>query len=531
MSELPQGWAATQLGALLSSIVGGGTPSKSNAEYFQGNVPFMTVKDMHARFITDTQDHITQEALEDSASTLIPADTLIVASRMSLGKIARPTVAVAINQDLKALFPHKGVDKTYLEYAWRSKESAIQGMGTGTTVKGIRLEDIRGLDIALAPTAEQTRIANKLDALFSRIRACNDRFDSVPALLKRFRQTVLDAALNGTLVESEEVAVEKVPKVQISAIAAVGTRSTPLRSNGQFFASTGTPWVTSSATSNSVIAGASEFVTPAGVSANRLKIYPKGTLLVAMYGEGKTRGQVAQLGIEAAINQACAAVVVDGTKALPAYVKLALQTNYLSMRELAEGGSQPNLNLSKVKQFEIPLPSLAAQAEIVRRVEALFAIADRVEASCTNASGQAQRLNPLVLAKAFRGELLPQDPRDERANELLDRIGAAPPQKRVANAAVRPARKHQSRGANATRSSDEPMDAIMKLDSVPSNYLAAFVAENKGVNAKELWQMSKLSIDDFYVQLSGEIGRHLLKVDPNNESRICRIAAVQGGQS
>ena len=62
------------------------TPSKSNADYFRGTVPFMTVKDMHVRFIADTQDHITEEALEDSASRLIPAGTLVVASRMSLGK-------------------------------------------------------------------------------------------------------------------------------------------------------------------------------------------------------------------------------------------------------------------------------------------------------------------------------------------------------------------------------------------------------------------------------------------------------------
>ena len=85
MSDLPKNWTITPLGSLLSAIVGGGTPSKANAEYFHGTIPFMTVKDLHQRFIEDTQDHITQQALEASASTLIPADTLIVASRMSLG--------------------------------------------------------------------------------------------------------------------------------------------------------------------------------------------------------------------------------------------------------------------------------------------------------------------------------------------------------------------------------------------------------------------------------------------------------------
>ncbi len=385
----------------------------------------MTVKDLHARFVADTQDHISAAALDDSASTLIPADTLIIATRMSLGKITRPLVPTAINQDLKALFLHGGIDKAYVEYLWRANEARIQGMGTGTTVKGIRLEDIRGLEISLAPSLEQSRIANQLDTLLTRVQACNDRFDAIPTLLKRFRQTVLDAALNGAFLDGAAVAESELPKISISTIASVGTGTTPLRSNSQFFASSGTPWVTSSATSAAVVTSANEFVTPAAISAHRLKLFPKGTLLVAMYGEGKTRGQVAELGIEATINQACAAVVVNESKAVRAYVKLALQANYLNMRELAEGGNQPNLNLSKVKEFEIPLPSLADQTAIVRRVEALFTVADRIEARCTAARAQAQRLTPLVLAKAFRGELVPQDSNDEPASVLLARIASS----------------------------------------------------------------------------------------------------------
>jgi type I restriction enzyme, S subunit len=313
---------------------------------------------------------------------------------------------------------------------WRLLEHLLNtidytGFVTGTTRLKLTQGAMNTLPILVPPFQEQTRIANQLDTLLARVQACNDRFDAIPTLLKRFRQTVLDAALNGAFLEGPAVTESELPKVSISAIATVGTGSTPLRTNSQFFAISGTPWITSSATSAAVITSANEFVTPAAISAHRLKIFPKGTLLVAMYGEGKTRGQVAELGIDATINQACAAVVVNESKAVRAYVKLALQANYLNMRELAEGGNQPNLNLSKVKEFEIPLPSLADQAEIVRRVEALFALADRIEARCTAARTQSQRLTPLVLAKAFRGELVQQDPNDEPANALLARIASS----------------------------------------------------------------------------------------------------------
>jgi type I restriction enzyme S subunit len=307
----------------------------------------------------------------------------------------------------------------------------------------------------LAPRSEQTRIANQLDTLLTRIQSCNDRFDAIPALLKRFRQTILEAALSGAFSAVGEEA--DTPKVSISTIASVGTGSTPLRSSSHFFSSTGTPWVTSSATSDAVILRADEFVTPAAMSAHRLKVYPKGTLLVAMYGEGKTRGQVAELGIDATINQACAAVVVDNKMALTAFVKLALQANYLNMRELAEGGNQPNLNLSKVKEFEIPLPPLEVQTEIVQRVDALFALAERIEACAIKARTHAQRLSPLVLAKAFRGELVPQDPEDEQASKLLERVASA------AAVSEKNLKVSRPKAANMKYTSTSTREEILKL--------------------------------------------------------------------
>lgn len=199
--NIPQTWTLTQLGNLTAQIVGGGTPSKTSAANFNGHIPFMTVKDLKARFVSTTVDHISEEALQSSATTKVPADTLIVATRMSLGKIARPTMDVAINQDLKALFLHGGVNKTFVEYFWRSKSQAIQSMGTGTTVKGIRLEDIRSLEVPLAPVAEQKRIADKLDTVLTRVDAVNTRLARVAPLLKRFRQSVLAAATSGRLTE------------------------------------------------------------------------------------------------------------------------------------------------------------------------------------------------------------------------------------------------------------------------------------------------------------------------------------------
>ena len=109
------------------------------------------------------------------------------------------------------------------------------------------------------------------------------------------------------------------------------------------------------------------------------------------------------------------------------FYALSAESTRAYFRENATGtaGNMPKINQQTVMSAPLLLPPLDEQTEIIRRVEALFSMADRIEARCTAARAQAQRLTPLVLAKAFRGELVPQDPNDEPASGILARIGLA----------------------------------------------------------------------------------------------------------
>lgn len=360
-------------------------------------------------------------------------------------------------------------------------------------------------ELPLAPLNEQKRIAKKLDEILAWVDTCRERLDRVQKMLHRFRQAVLTVAMSGALTDewrNQHDVTEPWVDSDIQSVAQVGTGSTPLRSNPAFFAASGKPWITSAATSDPFVFGAKEFVTDAAVVAHRLRTYPIGTLLVAMYGEGKTRGQVTELAIEATINQACAAIVVNEARALKEFVKLALQANYLVMRELAEGGNQPNLNLTKVKTFPIRLPSILEQAEIIRRVETLFDYAERLEARCAAASKQVDRLTPALLARAFRGELVPQDPDDEPASLLLERIRAKRPS--IVNAPRR-------RRVGASKRGKKAEVGMLNRKDVHSSHLATILKDQGPLTAKDLWAASRLSIDDFYDQLKDEEARGLLK--------------------
>lgn len=157
-------WPTEKLGNLVT-IKGGGTPSKKIDEYWNGNIPWASVKDLKSRLLLDTEDSITTLGVEKSATNIIARGTIIVPTRMALGKVAVAGVDLAINQDLKALIVNdeEALNKDYLSRFLESKAKYIESEGKGATVKGITLDFLKGLDVPLPPLEEQKRIAAILD--------------------------------------------------------------------------------------------------------------------------------------------------------------------------------------------------------------------------------------------------------------------------------------------------------------------------------------------------------------------------------
>ena len=186
----------------------------------------------------------------------------------------------------------------------------------------------------------------------------------------------------------------------LGEVTDIGTGSTPSRTEASFWMGGTIPWITSGSTSRSPITEEDELVTPAAVKAHRLRLYPPGTLLVALYGQGKTRGQVAALEISATINQACAAICpLDGIPPIQRYLKLLLEKQYDEMRSLSAGGAQPNLNVQKIKEVLVPLPPLAEQRRIVAKVEQLMALVDALETQLAASRATAANLLSALVAE------------------------------------------------------------------------------------------------------------------------------------
>lgn len=159
-------WEKVEIGEVLEKIIGGGTPSKTVSDYWNGDIPWCSVKDMVSDKyqLYSTEDTITNTGLQNSSSNLIVAGTVITSTRMGLGRAFINQVDMAINQDLKALIPNKRIDNKFLLWTIVNKKEEIEGLGIGSTVKGIRLEVLRGLKFHLPPLPTQRKIASVLSA-------------------------------------------------------------------------------------------------------------------------------------------------------------------------------------------------------------------------------------------------------------------------------------------------------------------------------------------------------------------------------
>ncbi len=344
------------------------------------------------------------------------------------------------------------VDPRLLEAFLRTPatKAQIDAMKTGISESGMNIthEKFSQLVVPVAPLAEQKRIADKLDTVLTRVDAVNTRLARVAPLLKRFRQSVLAAATSGRLTGDWRDADPTTPAWSQTTVGAIAT---DLRY--------GTSKKCSVEPFGSAVLRIPNIGSDGGPELNDLKYAEfdlaeqaklalrAGDLLII-----RSNGSVDLVGKCCVVNEQAAGMLfagylmrlrMDAARALPKFVYLALSSP--SLRALIERTAKStsgvnNINSEELRSLPVHLPPLEEQAEIVRRVETLFALADRLEARLRAAQTATERLTPSLLAKAFRGELVPQDPSDEPASELL---------KRLASSAETSATKRARRGRSA----------------------------------------------------------------------------------
>lgn len=189
----------------ICKIIGGGTPSKANLDFYKGNIPWATVRDMNVDIINETDCKISEKAVELSSTNIIPKNSLVIATRVGLGKVCILGQDTAINQDLKGIIPIDNLmlDTLYLFYWFKSVARKIIAAGRGATVNGVTLPFIRSLEIMLPELANQKIVIQNtcdLQSNLNRLKILNQKKINELLLLK---QSILKHAFSGELISYE----------------------------------------------------------------------------------------------------------------------------------------------------------------------------------------------------------------------------------------------------------------------------------------------------------------------------------------
>jgi type I restriction enzyme, S subunit len=357
-----------------------------------------------------------------------------------------------------------------------------------------------------------------------------EHLNRVPDILKRFRQAVLAAATSGELTEDwrSEQGIERTwEAIRVGNKFNSFSGGTPSRAKSEFW-NGDIGWLSSGDIKKPFIDKSSETITQIGLKNSSAKICRRGSLIVVVRsGILQHTLPVAILDGDFAINQDIKCFD-SGDDQLNLWLGISWRSDQRKiLSESREGTTVQSVKYDTLKNWELLVPSKKEQAEIVKRVEALFALAASLEARYKAALSQFEKLTPALLAKAFRGELVPQDPNDEPAALLLERI-AASKQAEVKAGAGKGKRVKKPRTVGTEQgilfATEDGESAVKRLAEIDSNHLTQTIQQRSRsdmmLEAKTLWQASELSIDDFYIQLDREVSGGLLHVEGDNPARV-----------
>lgn len=441
--ERPPNWAESTVGNCFLEIRNGTTASQNK----EGNgLPVSRIETIqNSRFDLNRIRHIKDLSAEAIESfKYYPGDIAFshINSYEHVGKTAVyegiPEIFIHGMNLLRLRLGHSHIDSQFAHCFMQTRffrEEVRQRVGHAVNQVSINQKNLADVPFIIAPLPEQRRIVAKLEKLLGKVDACQKRLDRIQLILKRFRQSVLAAACSGRLTEDwREEESETTNASESDDIP--GTWS----------------WKTFQSISSEITVGyvgpmAKEYVESGipflrSLNVRRFAFDPKDLKFI--------RSEFHKRIIKSKLSPGDVVVVRSGASGvscvIPATLKMANCSDLVIIRPGAElvagyaciflnsaaaqthiesakvGIAQRHFNVGSMKETVIPLPPIAEQSEIVRRVEAFFALADQIQARYQKAQAHVDNLTQSILAKAFRGELVPQDPDDEPAAVLLERI-------------------------------------------------------------------------------------------------------------
>jgi type I restriction enzyme, S subunit len=482
---LPPNWEKWRL-ADVGDWAGGGTPSSTNEAYWNGDIPWVSPKDMKVSEIHYTQDQITRPAIDNSAARMIPENSVLFVTRSGILAHSFPVainrVPVTVNQDLKAITPARGVDAKYLAWVLRAFARTILTICSkhGTTVHSIETSALKAFSIPVPPFKEQRRIVAKIEQLFSELDKGVEALETARQQLTVYRQAVVKHAFEGRLTEEwramnaspapdrllVRIQAERDKRYEDAKAKGDGrlsryrkpARVQPEKRN-ESFPSVPAGWATEYLgnlnveifdgpfgsqlkTSDYVESGVRvirlenighgrfidekrSFVSKMKYEAIKKHTVVPGDIVFSSFVTESIRSALVPQSIPFAVNKAdCFCVRFFGEALRAKFVQYFLESRnaFKQVQGMIHGVGRPRINTSQLKEVVVPICSPEEQGVLIEKLERAFSEIDTLESNLDARLTELAVLRQCILRRAFAGALVSQDPKDEPVEVLLERI-------------------------------------------------------------------------------------------------------------
>ncbi|MCD2179089.1 restriction endonuclease subunit S [Rhizobium sp. C1] len=466
----------------LGTWTGGGTPSKANPAFWSGgSIPWVSPKDMKVDVIGDTEDRITEAAVDNSSAKYVPQGTILMVMRSGILRHTFPVAVtdrtVTLNQDLRALTPREGVNPTFVaRYLKLANKRVLEDCSKdGTTVNSIEVSALERLPVPLAPLPEQRRIVERIDALFAEIADGEVALEAARKGLETFRRALLKAAVTGELTRDWRE-THKPAETGHDLLARIRAEraATPAKGRGKSAVATptldtsnlpdlpdGWVWATLDEVASSVRNGTSaapranqnqfqilriSAVRPMWVDETQIRylsedqavdakdaIVTTGDLLFTRYngstdlvGVGALYSGVPRYYPDKIIRVRLDPAIQDHAGFFELAVNTGSSRKHIASNIKTTAGQQ-GLSGESLKLTPIPIPPPNEASEILKRVKQAMGSFSDCQTLLQGQAADASRLRQAILKSAFEGTLVPQDPADEPAAKMLERLRQAVP--------------------------------------------------------------------------------------------------------
>lgn len=410
--KLPEGWVLTNVSDLFA-IIGGGTPTKNNSRYWDGEINWASVKDMKSQYISTTIDKITKEGVDNSNAKTAEIDDLILVTRISPGKVSIVKSKTAINQDLKILKLFGGINPLFVYYLLKSQNQQFIAHSSGTTVKGLKVSDLINIRLPFPPFNEQQRIVSKIESLFSELDQAEKGLKIAQQQLDVYRHAILKYTFEGRETKKLETFTEIITK-----------GASPKWQGINYTSDEEVLFVTSeNVQNNSMVFDNKKYVENKFNEKQKRSILKKGDVLVNIVGASIGRAAIFNLDANANINQAVSLIRLKKLvepKFISYYLNSPLANDYYQNRIVDV--ARANLSLKDISEIPIPIFTQTEQQAILDELESRFTLIDNLEKTIINSLKDITLFKYSILKKAFDGKLIAQDNTDEPANLLLQKI-------------------------------------------------------------------------------------------------------------